>query len=197
MKLFPVLIFCTLLAGCASTQMTGISDPKYKDQIYGSVVVQMVGGTFAQALEIEKSICNAMSANSIACKPFTEIYPPTREFDIEAAYAAVKGEGIETVLVMAGAFDDSSSNTIGYQSFGSATSNGFGTTYGQTTALPMRTFSRTRVVQLKLLDSTTRETVWIGEAITSGQGLANITNGAFNSSLVKQTVTSLLTSNHF
>ncbi len=48
-----------------------------------------------------------------------------------------------------------------------------------------------------LIDSATGETAWLGDAKTEGQGMVNVTDSAFQSSLAAEVVEVLADSSHF
>jgi hypothetical protein len=52
-------------------------------------------------------------------------------------------------------------------------------------------------MRVVLVDGVSRETAWLGDAKTEGQGMVNVTDSAFNTSVSNKIVNSLLSSPHF
>ena len=78
----------------------------------------------------------------------------------------------------------------GYQSF-------YNPALGMVTTTPIQNQRRKGATTLRLLKSETGETVWGGEAVTSGQGAIATTDDAFLASLKIKVVRSLIESPHF
>ncbi len=67
-----------LIAGCASTNITGYSDPAYSGTEYDSTVVFASNLDLEKAADLESSICNEFSDRGVSCTTFLSLFPPTR-----------------------------------------------------------------------------------------------------------------------
>lgn len=191
------LIFIALiLYGCASTKITGYSDPAYASKTYRSTVVFASNVGLEKAAELEGAICNNFRSNGIKCSPFQLMFPPTRQHSADYVFKNVQEKGFDSVLILTAGGDYSSSQVFGYQSYGSATAYG-NQAYGQSSSYALRAYSRQSYIRATLVDGSSREIAWLGDAKTGGQGMVNVTDSAFNSSVSSKLVSSLLATPHF
>ncbi len=111
-------------------------------------------------------------------------------------FGTLSQRGIDSFIMLTSGGDNSSSEVFAYQAYGNASSYG-GYTSAQATAVPLRSFSREGHMRVILIDSATGETAWLGDAKTEGQGMVNVTDSAFQSSLAAEVVEVLADSSHF
>lgn len=189
-------IVCWALLSCAATQITGYSDPAYTSASYTNTVVFATNLGLDAASQLEGSICAELTAEEIQCFEFHKLFPPTRHFSVDDVFSALKEQSIQSLLVLSAGGDYSSNEVFGYQAYGSASTYG-GQTTATSTAVPLRSYSRQSDMRLTLVDAATRETAWLGDAKTEGQGMVNVTDGAFISSIAGETANALAQSPHF
>ena len=195
-KLLLIFYLGIFISGCASTKVTGFSDPAYKIESYQSIVIFASNVGLEQASELEGAMCEKFQENSVKCSPFLLLFPPTRQYTAQAVYEVLQQNGFESILVLSTGGDYSSSEVFGYQSYGSATANS-NTAQGQSSTYALRSYSRQSKMRIVLIDSSSGETAWIGDAKTEGKGALSVTDSAFMSSLTSKVVSTLLESSHF
>lgn len=179
-----IIVYFLFLIGCATTSITGYSDPKYKNKKYSNIIVYASDYSFEKGRMFENSLCNKFEKKGVDCVPFTALFPPTREYSKDEIYNKLNKGNAKSVLVMSFQGDVSDSKIFGYQSYGN-------TTYAN------RSYNRQSSVGLRLLDTKTRETAWVGEAKTVGQGALNVGDREFNVSIINKVVSELFKTPHF
>lgn len=185
-----------LVSGCASTSITGYSDPEYRTAQYDSVVVVAENAGLERAARLEGGICEQFQNAGVTCTPFHQVFPPTRSHPADKVFPALQEKGIGALVVLLSGADQSSARDIGSQTFGSA--NVYGNQVsGQSSSVAITAFSRQAHARIVVVDSATRDTVWLGDARTEGSGAVNVTESAFASSLTKEAVRALMESPHF
>lgn len=184
------------ISGCASTEITGYSDPAYESAVYRSTMVHAPDVGLAQAADLEQGVCERFQDRGVTCRTFQSLFPPTREHSPEAIFRTLKDQNIEAAVVLLRGGGHSAERTFAYQSFGSASAYG-NRAQGYSTSVPMTAFSRAAHVRVLLIDGETGETAWLADATTEGQGMVNTTASAFNSSLSDEVVETLMESSHF
>ncbi|MDF0750268.1 hypothetical protein NLU14_08500 [Marinobacter sp. 71-i] len=190
------LLCALLVVGCASTNITGYSDPAYASTSYTSAVVVAENAGLERASQLEGGICEEFSAAGISCRPFHSIFSPTRTHGPDSVFAELERQGVGALIVLLSGGNYSSSQNIGYQSYGSASVTG-NQVQGQSSSVALTAFSRQSHMRIVVVDTGTRETAWLGDAKTEGQGAVNVTDSAFLSSLTKKVVQELSASPHF
>lgn len=190
-------LLCVLLVtGCASTNITGYSDPAYTSTSYDSVVVVASNAGLEQAAKLETGICDEFSSSGTECRPFHKVFTPTRTHAPDKVFGELQSQGVGALIVLRSGGDYSSSQNIGYQSYGSASVTG-SQVQGQSSSVALTAFSRQSHMRIVVVDTGTRETAWLGDAKTEGQGAVNVTDSAFLSSLTKTVAQELSASPHF
>jgi len=189
-------ILLIVLFGCATTKITGFSDPAYSNRTYSSTVVFASNLGLEKAAELESKICSKFMEHGTSCYSFLTLFPPTREHTPDNVFASLSERGIDSLIMLTAGGDYSSSQIFAYQAYGSAYSYG-GSTSAQATSIPLRSYYRQSEMRIIVIDSATREVAWIGDAKTEGKGMVNITDSAFQSSLSTEIVRILFESPHF
>lgn len=196
MKIISTIVMCCGLTACASTKITGYSDPAYTSKQYPNVVVFASNFGLETASQLENSICSQFADNNIKCFEFHLMFPPTRSFSADNVFLTLNEKDISSILILSSGGGYSSSQVFAYQAYGSAYTHG-----GQTTAsgmaFPISSYYRQSNMRLTLVDVATRATAWLGDAKTEGQGWVNVTDSAFISSIAREAATSLVQSPHF
>lgn len=197
MKWIPLTLICLLaLAGCASTEITGYSDPAYMSTTYESVVVIAEDVGLERAAKLEAGICDQFSSIGVACQPFHRMFSPTRPHSPDSVFQELKRQNVGAMIVLLSGGNYSSSQNVGYQTYGSASAHG-NQAQGQSTTVAITAFSRRSYMRIVVVDAQTRETAWLGDATTEGQGAVNVTDSAFLSSLTEKVAQELAASPHF
>lgn len=184
------------LSGCASTNVTGYSDPAYASKTYQSTVIYASNSGLERAAALEGGICQRFEQRGVKCAPFRTLFSPTRQHTPESVFAGMQEKEFDSLIVLSEGGDYSASEVFGYQSYGSGTAYGNSVNV-QASSYALRAVSRQSHMRVTLVDAQSRETAWLGDAKTEGRGYANVTDNAFASSLSDQVVNSLLNSPHF
>jgi hypothetical protein len=194
---YILVILLTVIFGCgATTKITGFSDPAYSNQTYSSTVVFASNLGLKKAAELESKICSKFMDRGTNCHSFLTLFPPTREYTADNVFASFSERGIDSLIMLTAGGDYSSSQIFAYQAYGSAYNYG-GFTSAQATSIPLRSYYRKSEMRIVVIDSATREVAWIGDAKTEGEGMVNITDNAFQTSLSTEIVRILFESPHF
>ena len=180
MKKFLALTLTILIAGCATTDMTGYVDPKYRDHKISKVVVRAKGATLEEMLATEQKLSEKFSTKNVYAIKFSDLAPPTRKFTSAQEFKLMKKAGADSVLTVNIAGKDtvetyvpvtyhpgvttSTVNMIGSTAYvNSYTTPGY-TTGGYSVSSPtMATFST-------LVDLRSGNRIWQGEGYTTGDG---------------------------
>jgi hypothetical protein len=197
MRTLSLTLLAALIAsGCASTSITGYTDPAYEGKKYGSTIVLAEGVGLEKAARLESGICAKFTDAGIKCHPFQSLFPPTRNHEPDAVFQELRHQGFESMVVILPAGNFSASQSLGSYKFGSASVMG-GQIQGQSSSVALTSFSRQSYVRLILVDAQTRDTAWLGDARTEGSGMVNVTESAFSSSLTDGAAKALMNSPHF
>lgn len=188
---FAIILFTTIfLAGCASTKITGYTDPAFSTTAYSNTTVLATGFGFERGAGLETRICDQFQSRGIDCTSFMSLFPPTRQYTGSEIFGALEEHNIESAIVISPRGDQSASNIFGYQSSGNATVYG-NSVYGSSSTYALRSYSRQSRIRIRLFDVDSRQTAWLGDANTEGKGLLNVTDEAFDSSLASEVVSTL------
>lgn len=185
-----------VMAGCATTRVTGYTDPEFMGRTYKSTAVFANTDRLEDAAHLEEVTCRVFAAHGVTCAKMTELFPPTRAHTTEDVYSTLSQRGIESVLVLTMRGDNAQSHVAFLQSFGTATAYGeYSSAYG--TTIPVRQTTRSSRSRAELLDCATRNIAWIGDANTEGRGRFGTSDSKFRGSLAKGTVVTLIRAGHF
>ncbi len=186
-----IILFVILsLAGCATTSITGFTDPDFKNRRYTSLVVVTPNLNLEYSSLLQEKVCNAIQKVGNSCRRGLDLFPPTRTFEPDQIISILKDNHIDGYLLLTYGGGSTQSQQIGALTYGSATvfSNTI-SAYGSST--PVMSFSRSDGYSIVLIDTQTYKKAWVGGAKTQAQGLANITDDVFTDSLAEK-VTSVL-----
>ena len=189
------LLLIVLLAGCATTKITGFTDPDYKSKVYSKVVVVTPNLNLEYSALLQGKICKAIEAKKALCLRGLDVFPPTRSHSTEDIVRVLGENKIDGYLLLTYGGGATQSQQIGTMSYGSASV--FGNTvsaYGSST--PVMSFSRSDGYGVVLIDTQSYNKAWVGGATTQAQGLANITDDVFTASLAQQIATELSKAGH-
>ncbi|MBL1379191.1 hypothetical protein [Zobellella iuensis] len=187
-------VFATL-AGCASTDITSFTDPEFMGKKYNRFLVVTPGVNLEYASLLQGALCGAIIEKGGGCIRGLELFPPTRVYEEQAVTSMIQQKGIDGYLIVDYGGNVTREHNFGYVAQGNA--NVWGNTitaYGS--AIPMSTFSRNDGYQVTLFDTATNKKSWVGGASTHAQGLANVTNSVFTSSLAKALAEQLSKAGH-
>ena len=189
-------ILLIVISGCATTKITGFSDPAHSNRTYSNTVVFASNLGLEKAAELESRICREFTKRGTSCYSFLTLFPPTRDHTADNVFASLSERGIESLIMLTAGGDYSSSQVFAYQAYGSGYSYG-GSTSAQAISIPLRSYYRQSNMRIIVIDSATREVAWLGDAKTEGQGMVNVTDSAFQASLSTKIVRVLSESPHF
>ena len=188
------LIAVMVLAGCANTKMTSFSDPSFKGTEFRNLVVHS-GGNFETQQLITSEVCKVLSSPSVRCATSLELFSPTRTYTNEEISETLRSRSVDGYMSIIIGSDSSSSQHIGSQSFGTVN------VYGNSASANSSTFSaysysRQQGFDIVLIDTATLQNAWVGGARVSGQGLLNVTDEVFASSLASELADALKKAGH-
>ena len=195
-KIVTLLFVASIISGCASTKVTGYTDPSFSSTTYRNTTVLASGLGLERAADLETRICDAFQDQDVKCTKFTSLFPPTKRYSDAEIYSDLENRKIQSVVIVSAGGDQSASNVFGYQSYGNATAYG-NSVQGSASSYAHRSYSRQSRMRVLLLDVDARRTAWIGDANTEGKGLLNVTDKAFDSSLASKIVGTLSETGRF
>lgn len=190
-----IFIVILWLSGCATTSITGFTDPNFEDKTYKSLVVVTPNLNLEYSSLLQSKVCNAIQNMGISCKRGLDLFPPTRAFEPDQIVSILKDNRIAGYLLLTYGGGTTQSQQIGTLAYGSATvfSNTI-SAYGSST--PVMSFSRSDGYSIVLIDTQTFNKAWVGGAKTQAQGLANITDDVFTDSLAAKVASVLKDAGH-
>ena len=100
MRKLLLLGFCAVLAGCASTDMTGFVDPQYKNYHASHVVVRVKGAKLDNTFSAEKEFAEQLAAHHIKVTKFSDLIPPTRSYSPSQETALLRKAGADSLLTV-------------------------------------------------------------------------------------------------
>ena len=188
-------IVVALLAACATTKITGFTDPDARGTRYSNYVVVTPGLNINYANVLQTKVCGAIVAKGARCTAGLLAFPPTRKFNDEDLAREIKRQSFDAYFVVA--FGGSKNDSQHFGSISNSSASIYGNTayaYGSTT--PIVSFSRRDGYSLTLVDVSMGANAWVGGAQTSAQGLANITDEVFTNSLASEIANELVRAGH-
>lgn len=180
-----VIALTAALSACATTNITSFTDPDFKGHKYKSFVVVTPNLNLEYADLLQSKICTSLQGSGAACTRALDMFPPTRSYDGSQIAQVLQSNGISGYLVVSYGGGASSAQQVGALHYGTATvyANTV-TAYGS--SVPITSFSRSDGYGIVLVDTQTFNKAWVGGAKTHAQGLANITDNVFTSSLANE-----------
>lgn len=189
LKLASCALVFFLVSGCNTTRGIGYVNPEYQDYSIRNVAVYVDNAGDSGRL-LEENVVNMLNEKGIRARGVRDLAKFSKSH--EEFVAKVWGLGVEEVLSLV-AIDSSGSSTVGYQSFGNATTFGNSTSMNMTT-MPMTTISRAIRVDAKLFNDN-GDIVWAGDAKREASGLVHIGDGAMTRNAAKAVIQALEDSN--
>lgn len=178
-------VFALALSGCATTKITSFTDPAFVGKTFHKFVVVTPGVNLEYSSLLQSNVCKALKRENVTCARALDMFPPTRTYDGDQVQKELFANNIGGYLVVAYGGGGTYSSQVGSMTYGSASVYGNTVTaYGST--VPVTSFSRSDGYSITLVDVSTANKAWIGGAKTQAQGLANITDEVFTSSLADQ-----------
>ena len=192
-----------VLSGCATSRVTAFRDPAFATKRFEAIIVFAEGMALDAAVEVERQICVKVAPTP--CASGKSVLPPTRQYTANEVEQYLSRTGADGVLFIAlvsdqsdtryfgtittssasgSAYSSGTMNFYGNSAFWSGTS--YGSVTGQSVSTPIYGFSRVAFGQLGLFDRASGNIAWRGEIRVEGQGLLNITDSAFISSVTSK-----------
>lgn len=190
-----VLLVAMLVSACATTNITGFTDPDYRNKIYRNMVVVTPNLNLEYSSLLQGKVCKSIEKHKASCARGLDLFPPTRTFDTAQIVQILADKSIDGYLLLTYGGGSTQSQQIGTLAYGSASV--FGNTvsaYGSST--PVMSFSRSDGYSVVLIDTQSYNKAWIGGAKTQAQGLANITDEVFTNSLAEKIASELAGAGH-
>ena len=188
---YALLLNLLLLVGCATTNVTGYTDPKFAGNAFKNVTVLAAVGNLEQNSTLESRACELFRAAGVPCAQFTIAFPPTRNYTPDQVYAELAASGAQSLLILTKESDTSSSRVVGYQSQAAMYGN-----YASGTTVPLRARTRNSLSRVTLMDCATRSTAWLGDLETIGHVIAT-DDGSFIYSLADSATAALFNAGLF
>lgn len=185
-----LIILTIVLSGCATTEITSFTDPDFREHKFSSFVVVTPNLNLQYSELVQTKVCGAIQDRGADCSKALEMFPPTRTYGGEQVAEVLADNGTEGYLAVIYGGGGADSEVVGSLSYGTA--NVFSNTvtaYGST--VPIRSFSRSDGYSVVLVDTSSFRKAWVGGAKTHAQGLANITDEVFTTSLASELATRL------
>ncbi|HEX9452312.1 MAG TPA: hypothetical protein VF934_12935 [Burkholderiales bacterium] len=189
------LLAVAILTGCATTSITGFTDPDYRNKSYKNFVVVTPNLNLEYSSLLQGKVCKAIQARKASCMRGLDTFPPTRTFNTTEIVRILTDNHIDGYLLLTYGGGSMQSQQVGTLSYGSA--NVFGNSvsaYGSST--PVMSFSRSDGYSVVLIDTQSYNKAWIGGAKTQAHGLANITDDVFTNSLAEKIALELGAAGH-
>ncbi|MGK0547432.1 hypothetical protein ACSEE7_18235 [Halomonas cupida] len=188
-KLFLLSFAFLIISGCNTTRGIGYANPEYQNYSISNVAVYVDNAGDSGRL-LEENVVNMLSEKGAKARGVRDLakFSTSHEEFVEKVWAL----GVKEVLVLV-ASDSSGSSTVGYQSFGNATTFGNSTSMNMTT-MPMTSISRAIRVDAKLYNNN-GDIVWAGDAKREASGLAFIGDGTMTRNAAMAVIQALEDSN--
>ena len=183
------------LAACATTNITGFTDPDYKNKSYKNLVVVTPNLNLEYASLLQGKVCHAITLKKAACARGLDLFPPTRTYDTSGIVRVLSDNQIDGYLLVIYGGGATQTQQIGSLSYGSASVYG-NTVSAYSSTTPIMSFARSDGYSAVLIDTATYNKAWIGGVRTHASGLANITDDVFTSSLATKLAAELAASGH-
>ena len=136
---------------------------------------------------IQTKICEAIKKDGKRCSTALNVFPPIKDYAEKEISDKIRSNQINGYIVVVYGGGNTIANQIG--TITNATANIFQNTISAySTTIPVTGFSRSDGYSVTLFDVETGGKVLVGGARTSAQGLANITDDVFTSSLASAIV---------
>lgn len=100
MRKLLLFSFWAVLAGCASTDMTGFVDPQYKNYHASHVVVRVKGAKLDNTFNAEQQFAEQLASHHVKVTKFTDVIPPTRSYSPSQEKVLLKKTGADSLLTV-------------------------------------------------------------------------------------------------
>jgi hypothetical protein len=210
-----VFLFSSLLvtSGCVTTQVKGYTDSKYRGAIIGSVAVLANSQDVGLSEAIESGLESSLKQYGVRTVRSQTILPPTRAYTEQEIRDSLTGNGIAALLIVNIAGSETSSETIGYNTFGTATATTYGSAYatgynsayysgstgitGSSQTYAVKRFDRNTIASSTLYDVQTGDVMWTSNSETKAGGALYMSDDTTGGDLAESIVKSLAESGHF
>lgn len=177
MKRFVLLAGCLLLASCAATRMTTVRDPSAPRSSFRNILVIAPFSDLGSRTEAENSFVARLGERGVVGIPSITVMPPLKEYVEEELLQILDESGADSILIIS-LTDAYTKETYVPQS---STTTGSASLYGNVVNYSSRTqyhggyyISKPRVhYELRLLDVSTGNTVWLATSLTRGNAYAD------------------------
>ncbi len=194
-KIALVLATTMFLSACASSEIRGYPDPAYNGHNFSHLLVGVNGADFATQELLVDEIVSRLEDEGVQADSFNKVFPPTRHYTDREMYEIVNQLGLDAALFVAISGSAYSDQVTGYQTYSAAQSYG-NSAYRNAITVSMRSVSRADAARVSLVDLSTGNTVWTGDAETAGQGLLNTTDEAIAGALADEIFNTLQEEGH-
>ena len=196
--LVPIIL---ILTGCmASTKLTGITDPSYRQNFTAkTILVSGAGMTLEEKKALEETYLQAFQNYDVNLLRGLDVFPPTRDFSNADMIKMAKNSGADTILLVDASARDISESYVP-PTYHPGTTTSYVTGYGQyaqvhTNSTPgyttggYSTSSPLMAVTVTLFDTKKRRTVWTADGSSIGNKFSSFTD--LINSVARSSVTEL------
>ncbi len=98
---FLAPLFLIILSACVTTKTTGYLDPAYRDSSYtvNKVVVKATSDSMEESMLAETELVNKFSSLGVEAIKYTDIIPPTRNYETAEVMKLVKKTGADSMFI--------------------------------------------------------------------------------------------------
>lgn len=189
MKKFILLFYFLMLAACnvATTQLSGIVDPSYRDNFQSQkMVVIGAGMPLDEQKALEHTLEESLAKYDVQVLRGLEVFPPTRDYSDRDIFKIASNIGVDTILIVStGGHKVSETYIPPTYSPGTSTShvsvNGNFATV-QTYTTPGTTSGGYSIrkpgmnVKAQLKNTKNSETIWTAEGFSGGNAYASFSD---------------------
>lgn len=188
MRNFAILLCLLALTACnATTRLSGIVDPSYRDSFQAKKMIVMgFGMPIDEQKALETTLEESFSKFDVQVLKGLDVFPPTRDFSDKDTYKIARKKGADTILVISADGRDvsetyippqyhpgtSTSYVSGYGNFATVntyTTPGY-TTGGYSVSKPAMN------VSVLLKNTKNRDTIWTAEGFSGGNAYASFSD---------------------
>lgn len=174
----PGAVFMLLcLAGCASTQVAGFTDPDYSGRSFAHPAVVVGAVNLLRRQELEKAMVEKLQLLKIPAESTLDLCPPTRDLTPEERNAILTQHGVDALIVIVVDQEGVEKSYIPVyatttESSGSVSTYGNATVYKETSTTQVHggyeTTKPWAQMTTKLVDTGNGRTAWIAGSATEG-----------------------------
>ena len=173
MKSLAALIGVVALAGCVSSQTTGIKSAQYDGVRFKGAVVIVQAKDLGKRQHYEDVLVAELASHHIRAVSGLKLFPPTDTWSPEEVAQGMAKSGLDTMLSVSPTGEYNGTRVIGTYTSANASASCYGNTcsgYGSSTTTNITETSHALSLDIRLVDYASGKTIWMAQS--SGQGSA-------------------------